>query len=330
MKKTSEVELPIYRFLKSEELLFIIQFVKKGLMQADNIYRQDLKNKFSEYFQTDEIDSINGKDIRTILAIMIMHRRFTSRIHLHDTPYYYDLIQVTLDAFLRSKQQPIENFPWAAVIRGNLMRVVKKEDASKYFIMAIRLPIARTLMALTYRSLDLRRMDGSKKLLKMLKNSEQCYLSQFPVYNDFIVSYLKAVENHFRPHLFEFKSKRSRRYELLENNFKYEQIIRDWEEFKKPSPSKDQYIEKWHIQMMEMEMKDPVLASHMAAGLAYLYSKRNMLLKEIEHSLPPYEENHVLGLELARLNRKEIKKLKKLTKNSRNASKKEVLYLALR
>ena len=274
------IELLIFKFLKLEEQLSVIPLICRDFSIAiSKIYHKTLQREFSEYFQPNEIELVSAQDLRIILAIMMMHRRFTAGIHLHNTPYYLSLIEQALDSFLLSKDQPIETFPWAAVVMGNLMRVKERKKAARYFKMAIHLPIAKTLMAITYSIQDLyiEKIKELKEteLLETLKGTEQWPPSQFRIDQDFIIYHLIRVDKYhavqllFNAHPPESEA----HFELLENNFRYLQILGRWEKFKKSlSKTKFQYVNELHDQMKEA--KDPVLASHMAAGLLSVYFER--------------------------------------------------------
>ena len=160
------IELMIYEFLTSEEFLFIIPRICQNSLRLARstsvVHRKGLSNEFAQYFAPGQIESYNDQDITQILAIMVMYHRFSSGIHLHNTPYYLNLIEQTLAAFLTIKNQSIKFFPWAAVIMGNLMRVKEKEEAVIYFRMAIQadpsLSIAKTLLTLNCSNAELKEL----------------------------------------------------------------------------------------------------------------------------------------------------------------------------
>ena len=273
------VELIIFKFLKNEELLRMISRICKDFsILVKDLCQKSLQNEFSEYFQGGEFQLLNDQDIRTILAIMMMHRHFASEIHLQNTPYYLRLIKQGLDYFLSNKGQSIEAFPWAAVIMGNLMRVEARKEAAKYFKMAIQLPVAKTLMALTYTTQELKEM----KLLETLKVTEQWPPSQFLEDQDFIIAHLKRTAKYGGyDHLSIIHPQGSNaHFEFLVNNFRYREILSRWQEFKELSRTEVQYVEEWHDQMNEE--KDPVLASYRAAGLVQIYCERHLLADQNE------------------------------------------------
>ncbi len=81
---------------------------------------------------------------------------------------------------------------------GNLMRVKEKEEAVKYFEMAIHaeppLPIAKILLARTYAYSESERRGLQK--LRLLSDIKEHPLPPVTIFDDFILFHLKQVEKY--------------------------------------------------------------------------------------------------------------------------------------
>lgn len=244
--------------------------------------KQKIKEEFAEFLRDDkELDAYQGQDLTTLWLVLNYHKQATQIVHQNKTPYYSQLVYPLIQAFLARQKKPVDAFPWACYILGNLMRVDDKAGAYRYFEKAINakpsLHLARLVIAVDY-------PDKVKELFaEDMKEIKPLALVAF-TRKDFFESYLRTTNSRhyarrfasiFKPNTPEYK-------EILEASYEYADIVRPDQLSSHPQ------IKKWMQQMKDA--KDPVVISDMAGGLLKFFVHRlHMELKPDEKA--EVEEN---------------------------------------
>jgi F-box domain len=260
MEISQELRLEVFSFVNSKELFCMSLTSRYWSSLIEPIFREEINKYFPEYLRDGELKQYQGQDLKILYFILFLYHRFSARIHLHNTPYYLQLIDQIIGAFLARKKMPLKNFPWAAYILGNLARLLCK-DPAYYFKMAITAEPPLELAKFVSRAIKLL---GDQ--LEFEDKAAICLAAAMQ--NDFIYSYGKLFGRmFFSPSVYDVYPKGSfARFEFLEKSHEYLWILLGFESFKEIiNKTREQLLEGWFKQMEEE--KDPIVASQIAAGL---------------------------------------------------------------
>ncbi len=271
-------------FLSPDELLRLslaCSYLSKCL---DAALAKKINKHFPEYLHKNELKNYEGQNLKTLLRVLSLYTRFTQDFAINAVNTLRDekLIHNTLDAFLARNRYPdICYFPWAAYIKGNLMRFRYEDEKALPYFTDPHPPLKLAKLSLSL--IDEYTLNDSEKkpallLLKDITPEDAAHYKR----NDFLglnwYFYCPLIEK-----LFDIKQ----RLQFYEESYHFKYIFRLWESYQKWFPgihkNEKAFFQYWFDKMLEN--KDEFIRMQIATNLFLLldtYSEQ-MHLTDEEH-----------------------------------------------